>query len=142
MATYQSLDVSARKPVPGSSHAGAAITLYYEVACTAAPATTDAIQFGYVPAGFRLASATLEATDMDTGGPTLTLNVGDAGSATRIFSASTVAQAGTAAVASAVAGLGYQWTAKTLITGVAQANATTPAAGTLYLTLIGTIDDL
>ena len=104
MATYSSSKYTNKKGVPGSSTGGAAISLYFEVACTAAPATTDTINFGYVPAGFRLATAILEATDMDTGGPTLTLNVGDAGSATRLFSASTVAQAGTLSQALAVTG--------------------------------------
>lgn len=142
MATYSSTKYTNKKAPPGSSHGCAALSLYFEVACAAAPATTDTINFGYVPAGFRLITAVLEATDMDTGGPTLTLNVGDAGSATRIFSASTVAQAGTLSQALAVGGSGYQYPAKTLITGVAQANATTPAAGTIYLTLIGLVDDV
>lgn len=139
MATYTSTNVRDKTGITSPIAAGQVLTAYAEVTCTAAPATTDTIQFFYLPAGARIVGATLEGTDMDTGGPTLTLNVGDAGSAARLFSASTVAQAGTASSAVATTGQGYTYTAKTLITGVAQANATTPAAGTLYLTVLYTV---
>jgi hypothetical protein len=140
MAVYSATDYL-YKPVPTHGDANTMKAFYFEVACAAAPSTADTINFGYVPANFRLLGATLEATDMDTGGPTLTLNVGDAGSATRLFSASTVAQAGTASSALATTGQGYKYTAKTLITGIAQANATTPAAGTIWLVLTGIQED-
>ena len=143
MPTYSSTNVTDKKGVAGSSTASEAKIYTYTVTCAAAPTTSDPLQFGFVPAGFRLSLAILEATDMDTNGsPTITLNVGDAGSAARIFSASTVAQAGTLSSAIATAGAGYQYTSKTLITGVAQANATTGAAGSITLTLIGVVDDL
>lgn len=141
MATYSSSAYTNKNPVPTHGVAGNVKAEFWTVTCAAAPATTDTINFGYLPKNARILSMTLEATDMDTGGPTLTLNVGDAGSATRYFSASTVAQAGTAAVATAVTGLGYLTTDKTLITGVAQANATTPAAGTIYLTVMYMVED-
>ena len=111
------------------------------MACTAAPSTSDTINFGYVPKNFRLLHATIEATDMDTGGPTLTLNVGDSGSANRIFAASAVGGTGTNSSAIATTGFGYKYTDKTLITGVAAANATTGAAGTIYLALFGIQED-
>lgn len=143
MATYSSAAYTDKKGVAGSSHANGAVIFHWPVTCDAAPTTTDTINFGYVPAGFRLALAILESTDMDTGGsPALALNVGDAGSANRIFAASTVGQAGTLSSATAVAGAGYQYTSKTLIKGAASTNAATGAAGTLYLTLIGFIDAL
>lgn len=143
MATYSSDAYTNKTGIPGSSRGGATITLFYPVTCTAAPSTSDTINFGYVPAGFRLVLAVLESTDMDTGGsPSLTINVGDSGDADRIFAASTVGQAGTLSSALATTGAGYQYTTKTLITGVANANAATGAAGTLYLTLIGFIDTL
>lgn len=140
MATYTSDNVRLKTGVAAGGPAGNVNCAYAEVVCGAAPATTDTLQFFYLPAGARVLSATLEATDMDTGGPTLTLNIGDAGSATRLFSASTVAQAGTAAAATAVGGLGYKYTSKTLVTGVAQANATTPAAGSVYLTVLYVVE--
>lgn len=139
MATYTSTNVRDKVAVSGPTSAGQVLVAYAEVTCTAAPATTDTLQFFYLPAGARIVGATLEATDMDTGGPTLTLNVGDAGSATRLFSASTVAQAGTVSSAIATTGQGHQYTAKTLITGTAAANATTPAAGTVMLTVLYTV---
>lgn len=140
MAIYNSTNVANKTGVASGGPAGNVLVAYAEVTCTAAPSTADTINFFDLPAGARVIQATLEATDMDTGGPTLTLNVGDAGSATRLFSASTVAQAGTLSTAIAVAGQGYKYTSKTRITGVAQANATTPAAGTLYLTVLYVVE--
>ncbi|MGH8678696.1 MAG: hypothetical protein ACREUQ_10140 [Burkholderiales bacterium] len=139
MAIYQSTNVRDKTAVAGPVSGGQVLTAYAEVTCTAAPSTADTIQFFYLPAGARVIGATLEATDMDTGGPTLTLNIGDAGSAARLFSASTVAQAGTLSSAIAVTGQGHQFTSKTLITGTAAANATTPAAGTAMLTVLYTV---
>ena len=140
MATYSAVDYLT-KPVPTHGLANNLKAFYFEVACTAAPSTADTINFGYVPKGFRLMHATIEATDMDTGGPTLTLNVGDSGSANRIFAASAVGGTGTNSSAIATTGFGYKYTDKTLITGVAAANATTGAAGTIYLALFGIQED-
>lgn len=140
MATYTP-DNFGRTPIIGNGDGGSVKAAHWVVTCAAAPATTDTINFGYLPANARVLASTIEATDMDTNGaPTLTLNVGDSGSATRLFSASTVGQAGTASTALAVAGNGYKYTAKTLITGVAANNAATGAAGTIYLTVFYTVD--
>lgn len=141
MATYRSASVTNREAVAGPGIARSCKVAHFTVSCDAAPATTDTIQFGYVPAGARIVLAVLEATDMDTNGvPTLTLNVGDAGDADRLFAASTVGQAGTLSTAIATAGNGHQYTAKTLLTGTAANNAATGAAGTLNLTVFYTID--
>lgn len=141
MATYTSDNVKSRRGIAAGGSVGDVKVAYAEVTCGAAPSTTDTIEFFYLPAGARVLMATLEATDMDTNGaPTITLNVGDSGSATRLFSASTVAQAGTASSALAVAGAGHKYTSKTLITGVAAANATTGAAGTVYLTVLYVVE--
>lgn len=141
MATYSATNYLT-KPDAGHGLGGNAKAFYFEVACTAAPSTSDTINFGYVPKGFRLLFATLEATDMDTNvSPTLTINVGDSGDADRIFAASNVAQAGTLSTALAVTGGAYVYTDRTLITGVANANAATGAAGTLYLSLVGILED-
>lgn len=142
MATYSSADYTNKNPFPSHGLARNVKGAFFTVSCTAAPATTDTINFGYLPKNARVLSMTLESTDMDTNGsPTLALNVGDSGSASRYFSASTVGQAGTAAVASAVTGLGYLTTDRTLITGVASNNAATGAAGTLYLTVFYTVEE-
>jgi hypothetical protein len=140
MATYSATDYLT-KPVPTHGLSNNMKAFYFEVACAAAPSTSDTINFGYVPKNFRLLHATIEATDMDTGGPTLTLNVGDSGDADRIFAASTVAGTGTQSSAISTNGFGYKYTDKTLITGVAAANATTGAAGTIYLALFGIQED-
>lgn len=135
MATYSATNYL-RKPVASHGLGGVLKTAFFEVSCTAAPSTSDTINFGYLPAGARVVLAVLESTDMDTGGsPSLTLNVGDSGDADRLFAASTVGQAGTLSTAIAVTGAGYSYTSETLITGVANANAATGAAGTLYLTV-------
>lgn len=140
MATYSATNYDT-KPVPSHGLANDCKTVYWEVPCTAAPSTSDTINFGYVPAGARVVLAVLESTDMDTNGtPTLTIDVGDSGDTNRIFAASTVGQAGTLSSAIATTGAGYQYTDATLITGVAANNAATGAAGTLYLTLFYVLD--
>lgn len=141
MATYSATNYLT-KPDGNHGLGGNAKAYYFEVACSSAPTTSDTINFGYVPKGFRLLFATLESTDMDTGGsPTLALNVGDSGDADRIFAASTVGQAGTLSTALAVTGGAYVYTDRTLITGVPSANPATGAAGTLYLSLVGILED-
>lgn len=142
MATYSSADYTNKAPFPSHGISRNVKAAFFTVTCAAAPATTDTINFGYLPKGARVLYALLESTDMDTNGsPALALNVGDSGSATRFFSASTVGQAGTAAAETAVAGLGFLTTDKTLIVGVASTNAATGAAGTLYLTVLYTVED-
>ena len=141
MATYSSDAFTKNAPIPQLGHAGELKSVTWTVACTAAPSTSDTLNFGYVPANASLKLAVLEATDMDTNGsPALTLNVGDSGSASRLFAASTVGQAGTVSTSIAAAGAGYKFTDKTLITGTAAVNAATGAAGTVYLTLFYTIE--
>jgi len=140
MATYSATNY-ARKPVASHGLAGDLKAAFFEVSCTAAPSTSDTINFGYLPAGARVISAVLESTDMDTNAtPTLTINVGDSGDADRLFAASTVGQTGALSTATAVTGAGYKYDTETLITGVAQANAATGAAGTLYLSLLYVVE--
>lgn len=140
MAIYSATNYT-RKPVASHGLASDLKTAFFEVACTAAPSTSDTINFGYVPAGARVIQAVLESTDMDTNGtPTLTINVGDSGDADRLFAASTVGQTGALSTAVAVTGAGYKYDTETLITGVANANAATGAAGTLYLSLLYVVE--
>jgi hypothetical protein len=134
MATYNSTGVSTSAPTIGHGLSGNLKVAYAEVVCSAAPATTDTLNFFDLPVNARIVLAVLESDDLDTNGsPTITLNIGDSGSATRLFSASTVAQAGTASTALAAGAVGYKTTAKTRIVGVPQANAATGAAGTIRL---------
>lgn len=134
MATYNSTGVTANAPTATHGLSGNVKVAYGEVACAAAPATTDTLNFFDLPASARILFAVLESDDMDTNGtPTLTLNIGDSGSAARLFSASTVGQAGTESTAFVAGSVGFKTAAKTRITGVAQANAATGAAGTVRL---------
>lgn len=134
MAVYVSDNVRLKTGVSAGGSAGDVKVAYAEVVCGSAPTTSDTLQFFYLPPGARVVHSTVEATDMDTSGsPTITLNIGDAGDPDRLFAASTVAQAGTQSSAVAVTGAGYKYTSKTLITGTVQANATTGAAGSVYL---------
>ncbi len=142
MATYSSSNYSSNLPVSVHGEAGAVQTAYALVSCTAAPSTSDTLNFFYLPKNARVLSAELKASDMDTNGsPTLTLNIGDAGSATRYYSASTAGQAGTVDRAMAATGQFYKTTDKTLVTGVAQANAATGAAGTVELAIQYVVED-
>lgn len=140
MATYSASGyASAAVPTPGL--AAQVQALHKSISVTAALTTSDAFNFGYLPAGARVVGGWLEATDMDTNAtPTLTINVGDADDADRFFAASTVGQAGTASTALAVAGLGHKFDSKTLITGAPAANAATGAAGTLTLCLLYVVE--
>lgn len=143
MPTYNSPTFSQNKAAIGHGlNSNMKVVKFDTVTCTAAPTTSDPINFGWVPANFVLMGAILRPSDMDTSGsPTLTLNIGDAGSANRIFAAATGGQTGTNNPTMAAGALGYKYTAKTLITGVAAANATTGAAGTIDLILYGFVED-
>jgi hypothetical protein len=141
MATYNSPNIQNKTGVASVASAGVVHWAYAEITVTAALTTADVFNFFDLPAGSRVIAATLESTDMDTNGsPTLAINVGDSGSGTRYFSASTVGQAGTASTAIAVAGLHFKNTTKTRITGAPSANAATGVAGTLILSMFYTVE--
>jgi hypothetical protein len=91
-----------------------------------------------VPAGCVLQSLYAAASDMDTNGsPTLALNIGDAGSANRILSGSTIGQTGTSTSTIATTGAYYQFTSDTDILLQPSANSATAAAGTITVYLEG-----
>lgn len=140
MATYSAPDFD-KKPTPGHGLAANVKAIRATVACSAAPTTADTLNFFYLPAGARVHLAVLEATDMDTSGsPSLTLNIGDADDADRLFAASNVGQSGAVSTAISAAGGDHLYTEKTLITGTAAANAATGAAGSVTLTVFYTIE--
>lgn len=129
---------------PPSAHgqAGMLQRQYCSVALTAAVTTADTLAFFSLPANSRVCAATLKCTDIDTNGsPTVTINVGDAGSGTRYFSASVVGQAGTVDVAMQAAGRFFKNTVKTPVIGTVQANAATGVAGTLELEIWYVVED-
>lgn len=116
---------------------GNMIGFFFEISVTSALTASDTFTFGKVPKGFRVLGATLEATDMEAG-TGVTISVGDSGSATRLFNAAAVAQAGTAVnVATTVTALHYQYTDDTIITGAAGGTVTTGATGTIQLSIWG-----
>lgn len=141
MAIYNSDNVYFNKAVAAGGPAGAVLAAHATVVCGAAPSTTDTLNFFDLPGDARILLAVVEATDMDTNvSPAITLNIGDAGSATRLFSAVTVAQAGTLSSAISTAGAGYKTSGITRIKGVAQTNAATGAAGSVALTIFYVVE--
>lgn len=137
MTLYLSDHLSAAtpKPTPQPSNAGEVVAIVAVVAVPSTFTTTDTAAMCYVPAGFRVIRCTIKSDDLDSG-TTITLNVGDAGSAARYFSASTVAQAGTESVATAAGGVAYLNTAKTRIDIVPAAGPAT-TAGNITLIVEG-----
>ena len=111
--------------------------LFFEVVAATAILTTDTIEFGVVPKGFRVMGGTVEVGDIGAG--TSVLNIGDSGSATRLLSASTIIQAGGVVQLSAGSGINFSYTADTLVTGTITI-ASGDAAGTIALFLVGFID--
>lgn len=105
-----------------------------EVAFTGTITTADSANILNLPIGAVVLGVTLEADDLDTGGsPTITLNVGDAGSANRYIAATTAAQTGVTAVATAATGLLYTvtGTSDTTVRIAVAANAATSASGSV-----------
>lgn len=123
-----------RLSAPGYGLGGDVAGSYGEVAFTGTITTADSANVLQLPIGAIVTGVVIQSDDMDTNAsPTITLNVGDAGSATRYISASNVAQAGTAAVATAATGLLYRVTGNndTMVRVAVAANAATSAAGTV-----------
>lgn len=144
MTAYSSSN--ATSPVsPAASHgqAGTLQTAYALITVGAALTTADTFNFFNLPPNARVHNAILKCSDMDTGGPTLTLNVGDAGAAQRYFAASTAGGTGTVDATMAAAGRFFKTAAgaKTAIIGSVQANPTTGAAGTIELTIQYVVED-
>lgn len=138
MATYTSKQYANSPKSFVGAMPGNMMAFYWEVSISANAANLDGFVFGTVPKGFRVFGACLEATDIDTNGsPTVTINVGDAGDADRLFAAVTVGQAGTLTSALATTGHGYLYTDDTLITGAIPTGPATGTTGTLYLSVWG-----
>jgi len=103
-------------------------------------ALNDTLGLFYVPKGATLKDFRLDSDDLDSNGsPAITLDVGDSGSATRLMSASTIAQAGGRAYALTTA-YGYQFPADTAIFATVHAAAATKQAGNLVATIEYTLD--
>lgn len=146
MATYSSSLVSSNAPVPSHGLFNNLKAISATVSCTAAPSTSDTIQFFTLPKNAVVQGYKVGATQMDSNGsPTLAFNIGDAGSATRLFSGVAVGRTsggswiGDTGAGATYTGVGYQFTADTQIVAVPSANAATGAAGTITLTVFYTL---
>lgn len=130
---------------PAASHGQAAQvqSAYALITVTAALTTADTMSYFYLPANARIIQCVLKCSDMDTNGtPTITLNVGDSGLATRYFSASVAAQAGTVDASMNPVGRFFKTTAKTLVVGSVGTGAATGVAGTIELDIGYIVEDL
>lgn len=134
MATYTS---NKRGAAPsGHGFGGNVKVMTGEVAVPSTLTGADVLEFFSLPAGATVLFATLAATDIDTDGtPAVTINVGDASSGTRFFSASTVGQTGTVAVSSSATGIFHTYAEETLITGALGTDPDVGAAGTITLAI-------
>jgi hypothetical protein len=122
-----------RLAAPGHGFGGNVKVSYGEVAFTGTITTADSATILNLPVGAIVIGSVIDADDLDTNGtPTITLNLGDAGSANRYFAASTVAQTGAAASATAATGILWTVTAgNTAVVLAVAANAATSAAGSV-----------
>lgn len=127
-----------RLAAPGHGFGGNVKVSYGECAFSGTITTADSATICNLPVGAVVLGVTLEADDLDTSAtPAITLNVGDAGSATRYFSASTVAQAGTSSSAPATTGLLWTVTSGNTAVRVAVANnAATSADGNVRVAVM------
>lgn len=137
MTLYLSDKLATTRPNPtsGVDTNGGVNAIVCTVAVPSTFTTTDTAAMCYLPNGFRVLDMTLKSDDLDSGA-TITLNVGDAGSATRYFSASTVSQAATAGRETAAGGIGYLNTARTRVDIVPNAGPAT-TAGNITLIVLG-----
>lgn len=144
MAIYNNSDyvkeAAGRKQVTTPDHAGEVYCLSRTIAVDTALALADVLNFGVLPKGAKIVDAKLVSDDLDSAGPTITINVGDAASAARIFAASTIAGTGGVDNRPVAAAYGFQYTAKTAIFGTIAAAATTKVAGNVTLILFFTMD--
>ena len=112
------------------------------VSCAAPPTITDTFSFFHLPAGARVVGGFLSATDMDANvAPTLTFNIGDAASPSRLFQGAHVGQAGTATTVLAPGALDYQYPVKTLVSGTVLNNAASGVPGSLTLCVLYVVDE-
>ena len=138
--TYSSSQAAANVP-PKYLHAGV-IVRSATYALSAALVLNDVIQMFKVPAGATIHEAILASDDTDTNGtPTIKYDVGDATTANRFISASIIGQTGGVARMDQSGGVGFKYTADTIIqVKVNTAPATGASSGNITLTVSYTMD--
>lgn len=120
------------RPSKTSTAAGQPCFAGEEITVTAAQLTLNAL-FGSikVPKGAVIIGAHLKSTDIDTNGsPAVVLAVGDATTADRLITGSTIGQAGGYSSAIDKAGWSFQYTTETLLQIKVTTAPATAAAGT------------
>lgn len=136
MTTFAPTPAPSASVIPSHGLAENVKTLAAVVALPNTLALNDIVNFFYLPPGAVIRSAVLRASvPLDSNGsPTLTIDVGDAALATRIFSASLVGSSASGSDGVPVfAALSFQFTAATLIFATIHAAGATKVAGSLYL---------
>jgi hypothetical protein len=147
MATYNSIQYATNAPIATHGEFLGINHLHATVNFAAAPTTSDAFNFGYLPPNAVVTGATLKAASQldSNGSPTLTTNVGVAGTPQLFFAASTVGRTAGASVdiGLATAGRLYKNTsgAKQAVVGALGANPATGAAGSFELALSYFVED-
>lgn len=133
MANLTSSRAASRSRMQGPTGAGVVYCEFVTLSVAAADLTLAATHAMFpLPSGAKILGAGMLATDLDTNGtPLITLQLGDAGDVDRLIAASTIAQTGTATQTLAATGIGYTYTADTMINVTVSAAAATGAAGTI-----------
>lgn len=125
---------------PKLNHTGS-IPVYASASLTTALGVGDLVQMMTIPAGATIVSVVLDSDKLDSNAsPTIKFDVGDGTVANRFLAASTVGQAGGAAVANVAAAYGYQYAANTPLYVKCNTAAATWQNGTVRLLVEYTID--
>lgn len=144
MAAYKSLQMTApRYPVSGPGIGGRSIKAERaEFTLTAALALNDTIELFKLHPRFRVTGGLIKATDLDSGGAAIRIDVGDAGDPDRYFAASDVGAAGTVSTTMAATGVDYlNPKYNTVLATVSTGPTGGAATGTLTVMLFGYIEE-
>jgi hypothetical protein len=129
---------------PREEHGPVVIQQSITHSVTANPAADDRLQLFKVPRGARILEVLFTSTDMDTGTPTLTAEVGDGGDTDRFITSKAIGAAGAGVVQRLdnPVGLNYQYTAEDTIDVTFPATAATFAAGTITAVVLYSLDTI
>ncbi len=147
MATYQSSQISLRKPTPAFGAGGGQVRCAYgKVTIPAAATTSDVFQLFYLPQNAVVIDGQLEIGDIDTG-TTITLNVGDAGNGVnvadpdRYFAADTTGRTGGVARMSVATGFNFSVGAVPMLVTAQLAAGPSTTAGDLEVRLFFVVEE-
>ena len=125
---------------PKFNHTGS-IPVYASASLTTALGVGDLVKMMTIPAGATIVSVILDSDKLDSNAsPTIKFDVGDATTANRYLAASTLPQAGGAAVANVAAAYGFQYTVDTPLYVKCNTAAATWQNGTVRLLVEYTMD--